>query len=259
MNGLSKMQYPACVLKFLSHHLIKMTDAANIGSSGSQEHPVAPSPKSHDYKKYKKRGIAVIFNHKQYEINLETRFGTDKDRDELSAEIEAVLSRITGIDHSEHECLLVAAMSHGEEKKFYARDRAFPVNGLWMPFLHVPSLVGKPKLFFIQACRGNKVDPGVIVSFAYDECDTQNQKKTYSMPITADMLLMFSTFEGYYSYRDPKKGSYFIQALAYQLKAAEDRNLLSILTNVNREVAVNYEDKEMCTILSTLTRRFSLE
>lgn len=241
------------------------------------KYPLAPPPESEVYKKHENRGIAVIFNHKEYyDKNIPPRDGTDKDRDDLyttlkdlkfdvnayddlrSAEIAETLSRVKDLDHSEHDCLLVIVMSHGQLDKFYTRDETFPVKDLWEPFFKVPSLVGKPKIFFIQACRGNKVDKGIIVS--YDEMDANNKgPKLYAIPVSADVLVMYSTFEGYYSYRHPHNGSYFIQSLVHQLKTAEDRNLLSILTNVNREVAIKYEEKEMCTVVSTLTRRFYLD
>ncbi|XP_018567637.1 caspase-1 [Anoplophora glabripennis] len=313
------------------------TDFLSFRKRSEPKYPSAPSPESEVYKKYGKRGIAVIFNHKEYDKkDIPTRDGTDKDRDDLyttlkelqfdvnayddlrSAEIAETLSRDEGtftcvevnfhnmhiwaenphpirethfqhrfsprlikslqtlqrqyermcrscflflvkdIDHSEHECLIVIVMSHGELDKFYTKDETFPVRSLWEPFFKVPSLAGKPKMFFIQACRGNKPDPGITVG--YDEMDARNNgQKLYSIPISADVLVMYSSYEGYYSFRHPQRGSYFIQSLVRQLKTAEDRNLLSILTNVNREVAIMYSEKEMCTVVSTLTRRFYLD
>lgn len=69
-------------------------------------------------------------------------------------------------DHTDADCLVVAAMSHGESGVLYAADNVYPVEMLWTPFLghRCPSLVGKPKLFFIQvSCLLSIVAFNVIV------------------------------------------------------------------------------------------------
>lgn len=55
------------------------------GEQAQRRIPSAPSPQSEVYKKHEKRGMAVIFSHKEYDINLPPRYGTDKDRDDLYA------------------------------------------------------------------------------------------------------------------------------------------------------------------------------
>ena len=82
----------------------------------------------------------------------------------------------------------------------------------------------------------------------------------------ADILVMYSTVEGYYSWRNPDKGGYFIQSLVKQIKLHHrTRDLLTILTFVNREVAIDFTShqptlpeysgkKQMCSIVSMLTR-----
>ena len=73
------------------------------------------------------------------------------------------------MDHSDSDCLVVAMLSHGNDGSVYAYDAAFPTQvnirhinriiinptlfqRLWEPFVgdKAPTLVGKPKLFFIQ-------------------------------------------------------------------------------------------------------------
>lgn len=59
--------------------------------------------------------------------------------------------------------------------------------------------------FKFQACRGNKVDKGIIVS--YDEMDANNKgPKLYAIPVSADVLVMYSTFEGNYLHSTPLIG-----------------------------------------------------
>ena len=55
-------------------------------------------------------------------------------------------------DHSDADCFGVAILSHGREGAVFATDGSVPLNILVLPFKgdRAPSLVGKPKLFFIQ-------------------------------------------------------------------------------------------------------------
>jgi caspase-like apoptosis-related cysteine protease len=55
-------------------------------------------------------------------------------------------------DHSEHDCVLVALMSHGDDGILYAKDQQYKPEKLWSHFTsdQCPTLAGKPKLFFIQ-------------------------------------------------------------------------------------------------------------
>ena len=69
-------------------------------------------------------------------------------------------------DHSNYDCFACAVLTHGGRGIFYGVDgetvsaKAFKnaVNGS-----NCKSLVGKPKLFIIQACRG-----GELLSIRYD-------------------------------------------------------------------------------------------
>jgi caspase 7 len=76
-----------------------------------------------------------------------------------------LLSRVAVMDHSDSDCLIIVLLSHGNEGTLFAYDAAFPTQRLWEPFVaeKAPTLVGKPKMFFLQACQGNMMDVGVRV------------------------------------------------------------------------------------------------
>lgn len=55
-------------------------------------------------------------------------------------------------DHSDHDCFGCAILSYGREGMVYARDGQVSLDLLVLPFKgdRCPSLIGKPKLYFIQ-------------------------------------------------------------------------------------------------------------
>lgn len=73
---------------------------------------------------------------------------------------------------------------------------------------------------------------------ASDQVDAKAlHEEVFVIPTLADLLVMYSTAEGYYSFRNPADGSWFIQALCEELQENPHEDLLTILTGVNRRVA----------------------
>lgn len=89
----------------------------------------------------------------------------------------------------------MAVLSHGELGIIYARDTPYKPESLWSRFTadKCPTLAGKPKLFFIQACQGDKLDGGITMSRT--ETDGQGAN-TYRIPTQADFLIAYSTVPG---------------------------------------------------------------
>ena len=176
-------------------------------------------------------------------------------------------------DHSNNDCLLVTVMTHGTNNgNIAAADKEYLLKELWEDFLrdNCESLSGKPKLFFIDACRGDLTDPGVIFKPKQasleklkngHEVDAQLTDPVFVIPKLADLLVMYGTVEGYHSFFYPKRGSWFIQTLCEELKSNPNKDLMWILTGVNRRVAYEKEAKEenksvkqMPQIVSMLTK-----
>ncbi|CAL7951454.1 unnamed protein product [Xylocopa violacea] len=230
---------------------------------------------------HKQRGVAIIFNHERIK-KMTPRWGSKKDVIELEdtfktmgfavrvyqdptlESISKILQSSAEEDYTDMDCLIVVAMSHGHSDCLYSSDNnIYPVNILWTSFTNnrCPSLAGKPKLFFIQACRGSDLDSGMQMVHQTDSVGC-----TYSLPIYADILVAYSTYEGYYSFRNPDNGSWFVQELCKELKQNwQTRDLLWMMTSVIRRVAVNYESfnpenrkyhgkKQIPAVVSMLTR-----
>ena len=70
------------------------------------------------------------------------------------------MEEVASHDHTDADCIFVAVLSHGEMGILYAQDQPFKPDRLWCHFNaeKCPTLAGKPKLFFIQACQGDQVN-----------------------------------------------------------------------------------------------------
>ncbi|XP_047674655.1 caspase-7-like [Tachysurus fulvidraco] len=142
-------------------------------------------------------------------------------------------------DHTDSSCFACILLSHGEADMIYGTDGAMPIKDITFLFREdmCRSLVGKPKLFFIQACRGSEFDDGIQTDVL--EIDVSPRHK---IPVEADFLLAYSTVPGYYSWRIPGRGSWFIQALCTVLnESGKQLEIMQILSRVNYMVANEFE------------------
>ncbi|XP_066019510.1 caspase-3-like isoform X1 [Pocillopora verrucosa] len=198
------------------------------------------------------RGIAVIINNKTFQEKTRqmSREGTDLDRDALkklfhkllfklevhnnktSAEILEIVEKMSKLDHSNYDAFIFCILSHGEEGVVYGTDDTVPVEKITSRFKSTASLAGKPKIFFFQACQGQKFMEGVDIP------DGAQHGKKASVPVGADFLFAHSTVAGYYSWRNSSNGSWFIQSVAKVLREnADHMDLLKMLTRVNSMVS----------------------
>lgn len=206
-----------------------------------------------------RRGIAVIFNHEHFDLPvLKQRNGTEADghnleitlrnmhfevivhKDLTFKQLDAVLDDVASLDFNNCDCLLIAVLSHGEQNSIYAKNMSYSTNVLFNRFTpdKCPSLAGKPKLFVIQACQGDKLDGGIDVEI--DKPDSGAE--TYRMPLYADFLFAYSTIPGYFSWRNTQRGSWFIQAFCEEFNQHwQNFDFLTILLFVNRRVAYDFE------------------
>jgi len=130
----------------------------------------------------KPRGIGLIINNKIFTRGIKNREGTDKDATALQrlftylgfytnrydnltgSQLRSTFEEVADIDHKKFDCLLVAILTHGIEGKLCGTDgELIPVEDLTKLFsgYSCPSLIGKPKIFLLQACRGENFDYGV--------------------------------------------------------------------------------------------------
>ena len=212
------------------------------------------------------RGSAIVINNEKFkaESGLKDRPGTEKDgkalqhlftssgfvttifNDLTAGRMQQVLQSYEQRNHTKAQCLIVAILTHGGKGgSLYGVDGGLVKVKTLTEFFtgrKCRSLVGKPKLFFIQACRGKKHDSAVR---GYEETDSFQQTNETSdglkeviLPSQSDFLLSFSTVEGYVSWRDAEYGTWYVRDLVEVFtKKAGKEHLLDMLTMVNDKVS----------------------
>ncbi|XP_020787511.1 caspase-8 [Boleophthalmus pectinirostris] len=215
-----------------------------------------------------KRGICLIINNYDF-INKKKREGTQFDKECLNQvfswlgfEVEvhndctgekmlSVMQNLSRRDHRDMDSVVCCILSHGQEGGvFGVDDQTVPINEMTALFngSSCPSLIDKPKIFFIQACQGKQEQQAVkIESDGPVSCIENDAVKVEdSIPSDADFLLGMATVPSYVSYRDRNSGSWFIQTLCENLIHMVPRqlDLVSILTKVNADVSKKTGPKE---------------
>ncbi|XP_075053200.1 caspase-3 [Mixophyes fleayi] len=231
---------------------------------------------------YPEIGLCVIINNKNFHpsTRMGMRNGTDMDASRLQntfksfgykvniyndlkcADIYGLLTKVSQEDHSKRSSFVCALLSHGDDGVLYGVDQSLPIKNLTSLFRgdRCKTLVGKPKLFFIQACRGTDLDSGVET-----DSGSESHEETYRIPVEADFLYAYSTVPGYYSWRNTLNGSWFVQSLCEMLKLhGRKLELVQILTCVNHMVALEFQSfsnqidfhakKQIPCVVSMLTK-----
>ncbi|XP_071418381.1 caspase-8-like isoform X3 [Pithys albifrons albifrons] len=150
-------------------------------------------------------------------------------------------------DHKDRNCFICCILSHGESGAIHGTDeKPVSIRRIMSHFTakNCPQLAGKPKLFFIQACQGVKVQRPVRVEVDAQVIDPppmqqQSVPLSESIPEDADFLLGLATIDGCVAIRHIMQGTWYIQALCSKLRLLVPRgeDILSILEDVNEEVA----------------------
>ncbi|XP_070207343.1 caspase-8-like [Littorina saxatilis] len=208
------------------------------------------------------RGQALIINVNEVSEKPPRR-GTDIDRDNLNNLLTQLHFQVTTYnddddltalgmaeklrsfaakpEHATADACIICLLSHGEEGYMFGTDgKKIPLEEIFMLFdnRHCPTLLNKPKIFFIQACRGGMLDHGVKI--VHDETDggPQMPNNMVQHPSMSDMLICYPTLQGYYAWRNRERGSWYIEAVVRVfMKHAKCEDICAMLNRVNSDVS----------------------
>ncbi|XP_023601704.1 caspase-9 isoform X1 [Myotis lucifugus] len=196
-------------------------------------------------------------------------FAVEVESDLTAKQMVQALMELARRDHGALDCCVVVILSHGcQASHLQFPGAVYGADGCPVPVERIvnifngtgcPSLGGKPKLFFIQACGGGQKDHGFEVVSAspedrapdgnpepdafpfqdhpgrYDQPDAVS-----SLPTPSDIFVSYSTFPGFVSWRDTNNGSWYIETLVGVLEQwAHSEDLQSLLlrdTSENKQV-----------------------
>ncbi len=127
-------------------------------------------------------------------------------RDLTRDEIRATAEEFAAKDHGQYSAFVFYILSHGGSNDviYGVDERSISVAELVRLFVaaNCPSLQGKPKLFFIEACRGRRTRP-----VSSTEISDSAPSTTPCLP-EADFLLAFASTLGYVAHIS-SNGSWF--------------------------------------------------
>ena len=232
-----------------------------------------------------KRGIALVININKYDPNtfkLEERELFKKDVENLwdtlyylefdvelkvnstKSQIEESLKQIASINHNDFDCFLCVVMSHGDEDNIVTSDNQFiSFEEIMSPIKSCKSLFNKPKMFFFQACRGDK-EMGSIASSAISTKSSQAEEMSDHQEINSlssnlqlnlnktiankfenesDLLICFSTLPNHLSWSvDKSEGTIFIKSVCDVFNDAykylpNNKSLAQMITSINKSIS----------------------
>ncbi|KAI1897141.1 hypothetical protein AGOR_G00080130 [Albula goreensis] len=208
-------------------------------------------------------GHCLIINNVDFEpqCELKNRKGSDIDCDRLEKrfkslnfivdvkknlkqrQIKHALSALSKMDHSKYDCCVVIILSHGTE----ATHSRFPVpctgwtGPRFRPAEEVKKTQGlKSPLMSSNPPQGVDDETDALpVSSSSDSLSLSDEPDARAtLPTPSDILVSYSTFPGYVSWRDTQTGSWYVETLDRIMEEnVTTSDLVTILMMVNNEVS----------------------
>lgn len=218
----------------------------------------------------KPRGVALILSFIDFQGKLNTRIGGEvdlKNLDELFKQLGFIVDihpNLTDKEaksviesyqkdprHATADAAIICCLSHGNERGFYCSNFEL-IESEWLleQFNNVNCTIlhKKPKIFFLQHCRGEGIDFAIEFDPHIDVDSLKTQESVFpahSQPVSlatwSDMKICYSTSKNKLSIRSGQIGTFFISTLCGVLsKKAHCTHLDDMLKEVTSTM-LNYE------------------
>ena len=139
-----------------------------------------------------------------YQLFIWLKFDVMRHRNLTAMEMWNIFLNLSKEDHSKYDCLAVCILSHGESVN--NKDHIVGVDGKSFEVYAMielfngrtcKSLVGKPKLYFLQCCRGLKEDLGAVAKGEYQhDGNDAHSDEDVRYPDASDCFVGYSTPPG---------------------------------------------------------------
>ncbi|XP_017960008.1 mucin-5AC [Drosophila navojoa] len=215
-------------------------------------------------KKKLKPAEVIIFNNERFDNSNEFRSGSAKDVESLEKtfgtllkckvktvtnptvnDIRNTVEKLEQKSFEDRSALVLVILSHGQRyETIAAKDGDYKLDDdIIFPILRNQTLTNKPKILFVQACKGSRE----LGKFKTDAI------KPHGNP--SEILKCYSTYEGYVSYR-LDTGTPFIQILCDTLKTKPNVDIEAIMKDVMNLVKSYTQGSQVPSVTSTMTTKY---
>ncbi|EDW36415.1 GL17786 [Drosophila persimilis] len=205
-----------------------------------------------------------IFNNEKFDSKNEFRSGSAQDvkvlrttfeqfkckveviKDATLATVKSTVRMLETKDFEDKSALVLVFLSHGtRHDRLAAKDLDYSLDDVVLfPILRNRTLKDKPKMLFVQACKGAN-EPGGFMTDSAQPNGSPNE-----------ILKCYSTYEGYVSYRT-EDGTPFIQTLCEALnRSGKTTDIDGIMMSVRSVVKMQTKDGQIPSVTSTLTSKY---
>ena len=159
-------------------------------------------------------------------------------RNKTADEILGLINWVVKIDHTHYNSFVCCLLSHGDSGKIFGSDdKPIYLDDVKEDIISIPSLLGKPKIFLVQACRGGRLPDARATEF-----DGDTSTNRILLPNESDVFFGYATTPNTKACRFTDIGSWYIIELTKSLKEHhKELDLISMVQLAHYEVATNKE------------------